>query len=710
MSSLPNNKNAILDTSKKLDPLDRKTLFVRSIPVEATDEELSNFFSQFAPIRHAVIVKNENNESRRFGFVTFADDEDAKQALEKSRKVTFKKGLLKIDIAKRRERKQPVTSDSKRAGANEDNPQNKNTVDDGFKGKPKLIIRNMPWSCRDPNKLKKIFTRFGIVEDAYIPRKTGGKMSGFAFVTMKKIVSCRKAVEGCKDLKIDGRTVAVDFAVDKNRWEHNKEKENQDEEEEEEEEGEEDDDDDDNEEEDDDDDDDEKEDDDNDDEDLKDIPEVKEEEAKRPKKNTKERFSVFVRNVPYDATEDSLSSHFSKFGAVKYALPVIDKETGLPKGTAFVAFRDEVSYKKCIDKAPSTNITSLLISDDVAPEYVYEGRVLSITPTLDRDTANRVSEKKALHRKEMLGKAPSEKDRRNLYLLNEGRINENSKLAQVLSPSDLEIREKSYQLRVQQLKTNPSLHLSLTRLAIRNIPRSMTEKALKALARKAVVQFATEIKEGKRHELSKEEIDRSTREKYRFMTLKEIEQSKANKSKKNKKQGLVKQAKIIMEVKGSTIGRSRGYGFVEYKDHKSALMGLRWLNAHEVTKQEIFEGLTPEEKKSLDTEGFSKRRLVVEFAVENATVIKRRKEKYQQFLKKKELESKEGEKRNHDNEDDDDGQLLKKKQKINHQNVKLNEMEKNKTYGESTKLNNTKLTDDVKRIISMKRKRRRNKN
>lgn len=84
-----------------------------------------------------------------------------------------------------------------------------------------------------------------------------------------------------------------------------------------------------------------------------------------------------------------------------------------------------------------------------------------------------------------------------------------------------------------------------------------------------------------------------------------------------------------MEEKGTgELGRSRGYGFVEFRDHKAALMGLRWLNAHEVSREEMFAGLTEEEVefKLRQTEDNRRRRLVVEFAIENAQVTKRRKE------------------------------------------------------------------------------------
>lgn len=600
--------------------LDLKTLFVRSIPFDATDEEFTNFFSQIAPIKHAVIVKDSSGESRGFGFVSFAAEDDTKQALIQARKTKFKNRPLRIDIAKRRDRSKKDIDQPETATDNidEPNPQNEDDDEDSLmKGKPRLIIRNMPWSYRDPKKLTQFFSRFGTVVDSSIPKKPDGRLCGFAFVTMKKISACKRAIDA-KNLEIDGRKIAVDFAIQKNRWDDYKKtqmlaqevssdvkeiKPNDSS--------------------------DNFTDTDNEsdlDDDSDDNEMVEKNENLIEPKNHRETFSVFVRNVPYDATQETLEEHFSKFGPVKYALPVLDKETGLSKGTAFVVFNQEKSYNDCINNAPAVGTTSLLISDDVLPQYVYEGRVLSIVPTLDRDTANKVSEKNAMKRKETLGIAPGEKDKRNLYLLNEGRIVESSKLAQLISSADMEVREKSYKLRVEQLKKNPSLHLSLTRLAIRNIPRSMTEKALKALARKAVVTFAKEVKEGKRHPLSKEEIVRSTKEKYRFMTEEEIEASK----KRDKKSGVVKQSKIIMEVKGSTIGRSRGYGFVEFRDHKTALMGLRWLNAHEVTPQEILEGLNEEEQNLLSPDNLKKRRLVVEFAIENANVMKRRREKVKQ--------------------------------------------------------------------------------
>ncbi|KAL6947934.1 hypothetical protein ACO0OE_001950 [Hanseniaspora uvarum] len=638
--------------------IDPKTLFVRGIPFSVTDDEFSNWFSQIAPIRHAIIVKDENQQSRGFGFVNFAEDEDCKVALEKSRKMKLKDQIIRVDLAKKRDRKPKSEAEVQPVEVKQEDNNDEDSV---YKGKPKLIVRNLPWSIRDGKDLIKYFQRFGTVDSAYIPRGRNGKMSGFGFVVMKRMASCKNAIENAKDLKIDGRNVTVDFAVDKTQWQSkNPVSENRKRS---------------------------REDGDNEAKEIKsEIKEEVDEEKlnfsefkERKPKNRMEDYSIFVRNVPYDATQELLEEHFSKFGSVKYALPVTDKETGMPKGTAFVSFVNKEAYEACLKNAPESSSTSLLISDDVRPEYVYQGRVLSITATLDRESASRASEKSALKRQEFLGKLPGDKDRRNLFLLNEGRITEKSKLAAVLTPQDLDIREKSYNLRVEQLKSNPSLHLSMTRLAVRNIPRSMTEKSLKQLARKAVVQFATEVKDEKRHSLSKEEYDRSTKYQYRGLTPEEIEQVKERDAKKTKKTGLVKQAKIIMEVKGTSVGRSRGYGFIEYKDHKSALMGLRWLNAHEVSKEEILDSLTKEEASAVVLDKFEGRRLVVEFAIENANVVKKRQEGVEKAR-----------------------DAIYKRQKIE-------EAKKAEEAEEAAAKNKSGLDDETKRIISQKRRNRKGK-
>lgn len=692
------------------DGLDQKTLFVRAIPTDATNEELSEFFSQFCPVKHAVIVNDSEQKSRGFGFVSFTEEEDTLTALVEAKKTKFKGRFLRVDVAKRRERK-PRSQDGEEAPS-------KPKAEPVEKRRARLIVRNLPWSCKTPDVLKKTFSRYGAVFDAYIPRKKGGQMCGFGFVVMKKQASAKRAVEQSQGLKIDGREVAVDFALEKSKWELQKEEESSEDEEEEEkeedEEGEEDEEDDDDED-DDDDDDDESEDDDKDFDNLNQVDsdaeeeEIKmddsddedEDEKPRKKANKQTPYTIFVRNIPYDADEESLKEHFTKFGPVKYALPVRDRETGYARGSAFVAFVSEPAYVKCLENAPEALLLLLLIADDVPSEYVYQGRILLITLAVDRQLASRLEERNLEKRKHALGKDDKVRDKRNLFLLNEGRITINSALAKYLTPADLEIREQLYKLRVAQLNKNPLLHLSLTRLAVRNLPRAMNSKALKALGRKGVVQFATEVKEEKRLPLSKEEVNRSLKHKLAEQGLKEGEKlqpevEEGDKRRKTKNAGVVKQAKVIMEVKGvGEFGRSRGYGFIEFRDHKAALMGLRWLNAHEVSKEEILEGLDEKEKKKADIDG-KKRRLIVEFAIENAQVVKKR-------FERERMSRDPDRKRKREEREEALKERKKAKRGGKKGNMKKGEAARAASAPEKKK---SDTLDEVKRIIAQKRRRK----
>ncbi|KAK9474803.1 nucleolar protein 4 [Dipodascopsis tothii] len=636
------------------------TVFVRSIPFKATSEELSDFFSEISPIKHCVVVTDrETNESKGFGFVKFAVAEDAAAAIEACKKTKFQGRLLRVDLARRRQRAD---------GAAVEAPAKAETEIE--KRRPRLIVRNLPWSIRDPEQLRVPFSKYGKVTDVVIPRTAGGKMSGFAFVTMRKKRCAELAIAGANGMTLGGRQVAVDYAVQKDVWQKHVElktdikketyydedgsdsesesevkDESDDEikdeldadeikledvdESEDDDEG-------------DDDDDDEDDEDDEDEEDWDDDEEVDEEKLARrkPFEETADT-TVFIRNLSYTANGEQLKEHFAQFGPVRYAVAVKDKESGQPRGTAFVCFRHTNDARACVAGCPKAVAAgSVLIADDsVDQRYVLDGRVLSVAPAVDRSRAEKLAADGVNRRLEAMGKDPAQRDKRHLFLLEEGRIKANSDLAGLISRGELELRTKSYNLRRQQLSSNPSLHLSLTRVAIRNVPRTMTEAHLKALARKAIVGFAIDVKEGRRERLAREELDRSRKH------------EEATGFKKGS--GVIKQAKIIMEQKtGGVVGRSRGYGFVEFATHRLALMGLRWLNGHEITAREIEEldkavtktkapagddddpaallknGKSKKVKLIVDAdEDLKKRRLVVEFAIENVEVVNRRRER-----------------------------------------------------------------------------------
>ncbi|KAL1838851.1 hypothetical protein VTJ49DRAFT_2174 [Mycothermus thermophilus] len=641
----------------------RRELFVRSLAPDVTSEALTDFFSQHYPVKHATVVLDPKTKtSRGYGFVSFADPEDAVEAKEKLNNELFHGRRLRLDIAQPRLRDASKVDPQLASKVIAEKRKLEAELQESRRP-PKLIIRNLPWSIKTPDQLAKLFQSYGKVKFSDLPNDKG-KLAGFGFVTMRGRKNAQRAMEAINGKEVDGRTLAVDWAVDKQTWEKHKaaaeggakednaekksskakkakkadkdddelddpnltqedrdlinffknygenleDEEDEDEDDEEAEEKDEEGGDEEprSEEDEDKDEDEDEEQSDFDEEDIdmdSDNESIDSDTSGKPKKQlTDNSTTVFVRNLPYTVTDETLKAHFRRFGPVRYARVVMDKTTDRPAGTGFVCFIREEDFKSCLKGAPKHRPTATLakhsvLQDETAdPEgnYTLEGRVLHVTQAVSKDEATRLAEE---------GRGKRREDKRRLFLLSEGAIPKNSPLYAKLPPNEIKMREASAKQRKKLIESNPSLHLSLTRLAVRNIPAHLTSKDLKQLARQAVVGFAKDVREGRRQPLSKEETTRGGEQ-----------DREAERRRKEKGRGVVSQAKIVFETtQGSKVdekvggGRSRGYGFIEYSSHRWALMGLRWLNGY-----------------AIKNEAGKTQRLIVEFAIENANVVKRR--------------------------------------------------------------------------------------
>ncbi|RSL81688.1 hypothetical protein CEP51_005664 [Fusarium floridanum] len=615
-ASFEDRDNGAVQSSKRARVEERRSLFVRSLPPSATSETLTDFFSQHYPVKHAIVVVDQKTkESRGYGFVTFADAEDATEAKKALNNQEWDGRRLRIDIAEPRHRN---AADGK-VSANKARKEE-------LQKPPKLIIRNLPWSIKTSEQLSNLFRSFGKIKFADLPQSKG-KLKGFGFVTIRGKKNAEKALEAINGKEIDGRTLAVDWAVDKETWAQQQPAEEESDDKEEEEKDEEDDED---EAESADEDEDggattenrddqlnadlenffknhmenlEEEDSDKDeDEDEEDIEGEEDESEKAPKRTTDNTATLFIRNLPFTTTDEQLKGFFGHFGKVRYARVVMDKVTEKPAGTGFVCFFDVEDAKNCIKGAPrptmavTANKNSILQDESADPDgkYTLDGRLLQVAQAVNKEEASTLADSALAKR--------NQKDKRRLFLLTEGNIDRNSPIFNHLTEPEIRMRQASAAQRKKLVQGNPSLHISLTRLALRNIPRNIGSKELKELARKAVVEFAKDVKAGRRQPLSKEENARDGKD------AKEKEQQRKAKGK-----GIIRQAKVVFEsAQGQKLqekegGKSRGYGFIEYHSHHWALMGLRYLN-----------GL------QLENDAGKKQRLVVEFAIENAQVVQRR--------------------------------------------------------------------------------------
>ncbi|KDQ55525.1 hypothetical protein JAAARDRAFT_37540 [Jaapia argillacea MUCL 33604] len=376
--------------------------------------------------------------------------------------------------------------------------------------------------------------------------------------------------------------------------------------------------------------------------------------------------TLFVRNVPYEATDDELRTLFRTFGPLRYARVTMDHSTGRSRGTGFACFWNKEDADKAIQQSdilrmetmgnegPQKNpfkFSSILTPDPsaaIAQSLVLHGRTLDVSRAVTRDEAGKL--------KEAAEKRREKADKRNMYLLREGIILPSTPAAASLSTKEVEKRTSSFNARRKLLQSNPSLFVSRTRLSVRQIPLFVTERSLRRLAAHAVRQFEKEVKEGVRSGLTEDELTEPTHEEEegnKDVKGKSKEKEKPKPPMKDsKKNSLVKQAKVVRQqervdpITGK--GRSKGYGFLELETHPDALRVLRWANNNpDVTplfeewwKSEL-ENLIKVEKAKKETgdvaqlqrlenelekgvAGKGKGTLIIEFSIENIQVVQRR--------------------------------------------------------------------------------------
>ncbi|KNC52295.1 RNA-binding protein 28 [Thecamonas trahens ATCC 50062] len=453
-------------------------------------------------------------------------------------------------------------------------------------GKPgRLIVRNLPWSV-DAAKLRAVFEVHGPLVDVHLPLNSEGKSRGFGFVEFSRREHAAAAIAAVNAAQPFRRPIAVDFAFAKSVFEAAVK-------------------------------DDESDassdsgsdsgsgsDDSDSDSDSDSDARRRSKSSDRPARpareapsDVNEKRTVFIRNISFETQNHELAEAFSAFGNVLFARIVYDKVSGESRGVGFVKFdtaaqaaaaidaaairSDDLNISKSTAKSKShLNRRSVVASmglrlddedvDDDEPELDTEGKpahagqgiflnqrrlfvVLAVDKSRERELVN--------HRAEARAEA-ERRDARNVAIANEGVILPGSAAAVGMSESDLKKRVKAYEEKQAALK-NPNNMVSTKRLAIRNIPLTKTEKELKADILKA--------------------LNRNVRHK------------------------IIKQVKIVRDknrITAAGIGRSRGYGFVQFAHHDDALKALQLLN----NNPEFYS---------------DERRLIVEFAVDAKEAIER---------------------------------------------------------------------------------------
>ncbi|KAI8896447.1 hypothetical protein BC833DRAFT_622115 [Globomyces pollinis-pini] len=339
--------------------------------------------------------------------------------------------------------------------------------------------------------------------------------------------------------------------------------------------------------------------------------------------------TLFIRNLSFDTTRETLKKAFENWGKVRYALITMDKVTNLSKGNGFVCFEEledaeacEAAYQTASAQAHMSGFETVSQNDKnredghdkkpksvLAPSlpdsfseqtklFVIDGRFVNVTVAVSKQIATKISHSSNMNRRAT--------DKRHLYLMREGVVFPNTEAAALFTPAEMEKRVAQFANRKRLLATNPNLFISRTRLSIRGLGPKVTDSQLRQVSKDSVKEFWEDVKNGLRQPLEAEVIEEEKQEGFSTPSA--------------ERKVFVTQSKIIREMDRldpvTKKPKSKGYGFIEFKSHADALACLRVLNNKPF----------PLSNKDKDFESTNSKlkRCAVEFAVENRLVLKKR--------------------------------------------------------------------------------------
>lgn len=139
-------------------------------------------------------------EDKTQAFVSFTSASQATQAVEKLNAHVYKGVVIGATLKKRLDKRPNRSS--------------------------RLIVRNLPWNTTESD-LRALFLPHGYVYSLEVPTETlqesgrqtqRAKAKGFAFVWMLTKSDAEKALQGVNGTTVKDRTIAVDWALSKSKW------------------------------------------------------------------------------------------------------------------------------------------------------------------------------------------------------------------------------------------------------------------------------------------------------------------------------------------------------------------------------------------------------------------------------------------------------------------------------------------------------------
>ena len=583
------------------------TVFLRFTPYnpEIRRHTVQDIASEVGPIKKCSII---HKNDRSYGFIKFTCREDAVTAATQLHGRNLGPSTtLHAELASTTGSHTTHNNNNSTAGptkpstrpADEYTTTNKTSATISNKKTSRLMLRNLSFYATEKD-IRKALKGTALTE-VHIPLVGGKQPRGFAFVTCASAAAAKALTEQGQPVLIRKRQVEISFAMDKtayekNSGEKNKHKRMKKEESKSMEV------------------DDESMHDSNADDDDQSVESVdygseNEDEAKKISSNhdrtaVAEQRCLFMRNLPFDCTRHDVFELFRTFGYVT-AIYIV-KENKVPKGTAFVSFKTPESAAKALEQAAASEFVSQqeTLTQTPSTGLFLKGRQIFVNLAVDKETAKTLTS-------EIKGR-----DRRNLYLRGEGRVenkDETSTEWDDLPEVDKTKRQTAWSDKITKLKS-PLFFMNPNRLSIRNLKKTIDEAALKQLCALGVSRGLPRVTTQDQVAHWKAAGTLNARE---LLTMANDDDAVPAFDSANIKQH-IPSVHIHRDFAGAAKGQksggvSRGFGFCEFEHHAHALACLRELNNNLEYAKEYAAGL-------------QNSRLIVEFTVENTVKAKQQAE------------------------------------------------------------------------------------
>jgi RNA recognition motif-containing protein len=92
----------------------KKRMYVGNLNYAVTEKELNDLFGEFGEVTYAKVITRPDGRSKGFGFVEMAEEDQAKDAMEKLNQSSFMERTIIVNEAKERENRPPRTNDNRR--------------------------------------------------------------------------------------------------------------------------------------------------------------------------------------------------------------------------------------------------------------------------------------------------------------------------------------------------------------------------------------------------------------------------------------------------------------------------------------------------------------------------------------------------------------------------------------------------------------------